>query len=302
MRRFLSSIMLFCLLCGGGLMLLGSKFGAERTIEAVTADGRRISVSLFDGKGFAVNWGSSQVQVEAPGVRVDIPTLPEVPEAPELPEGGVAGVVDLSGESISRLNVYAAMGEVTVQRGEGWSVSLDGIDSFYEANDGYLDVSAGMGNVVVTVPRDITLEYLSIESDTGSITLDGIQIASMELDQSFGDTVLKNCSWTYADIDNDCGSIMGTGLASAGLDASVDMGEVDLEGDFTGETDIEASMGSVKLTLSGKQSDYDIDLDADLGNITLNGRSCGKAVSQNGGPYELDVSCSLGGIEVRFNQ
>lgn len=297
MRRFLFSIMMFCLLCGGGLMILGSKFGAERTIEATTASGRKVYVSAFDGKGAFAIWGSG----------VEIPSPPEPPELPELPElpgpGGIGETnASLTGETITQLNVYAAAGEIKIQSGDGWAVSLDGGGNSYELYHGYLDVSADMGDVTVTVPRDVRLDWLSVDSDAGSITLDGIQTDSLELDQDFGETVLKNCIWDYASIDNDCGSINGTGLVSGGLEASADMGEVDLKGDFTGETDIEASMGSVKLTLDGRQSDYDIELEADLGVITLNGQNCGQTVSQSGGPHELDISCSLGGIEVRFSE
>lgn len=311
MRRGLTSLILFCLLCGGGLMLLGSKFGAERSIETTTADGKTMRVSLFDGDGVSVRFGSSWALVEAPGVRVELPTQPEMPEMPELPEipelpnipipGGSEKVnSDLSGETITQLNVYAAVGEVTIQCGDSWAVSLDGFDSSYDTHDECLNVYANMGDVVVAVPHGAVLEWLSVESDAGSITLDGIQMDALEINQSMGETVLKNCSWGYADIENDCGSVSGTKLSSEGLEVSADMGEVDLEGGFTGETGIESSMGSVTLTLSGKQADYDIELESDLGSVTMNGHSSGRRISQSGGPDSLEVSCNVGAIEVRF--
>lgn len=296
MKRLLTSVVLFCLLCGAGLMVVGSEFGAKRTIETTTPDGEMVCVSLFDKSGFRVMFGSNGTRVENPASLVP----PDAP-VPSMEYSGTGGLnADLSGETITHLNVYAAVGEVTIQCGDSWAVSLDGFDSSYDTHDECLNVYANMGDVVVAVPHGAVLEWLSVESDAGSITLDGIQTDSLEIIQSMGETVLKNCSWGYADIENDCGSVSGTKLSSKGLNVDADMGEVDLEGGFTGETDIESSMGSVTLTLSGKQADYDIELESDLGSVTMNGHSSGRRISQSGGPDSLEVSCNVGAIEVRF--
>lgn len=298
MRRFLTSLVLFCLLCGGGLMLLGSRFGAERTIEVTTDDGYNLEISLFDGSGFSLH-GVSVNGREFP----DVPEIPDIPTPPRPPAVESAASVngDLSGKSFAELTVYASVGEITIQSGADWSVSLDGLDSFYEAYDGCLEVNAGMGNAVVTVPQGTWLDYLSLEGSAGKITLDGIQTEYLDIDQSMGETVLRNCSWSSADIDSDCGSIKGTGLISECLDVSADMGEISLQGALTGETDVEANAGSVSLELTGRQDDYDIELESELGGVTLNGRSSGRAVSQSGGPHSLEVSCDVGSIEVRFD-
>lgn len=303
MRRFMTSLVLFCLLCGGGLMLLGSKFGAERSIETTTPDGGTMQVSLFDGNGVFVTFGTNgtnHMRVETSGAHVEIPDIPDVPDIPEIPGGPEAVNADLSGKVITQLNVYAALGEVTIQSGDSWAVSLNGADSSYEVSGEYLEVSANMGDVVVTVPRGTRLEYLSVDSEAGSVTLEDMETDFLELTQDLGETTLKNCSWSSADIDNGCGTIKGTGLTSEYLDVSADMGEVNLQGGFTGETDVEANAGSVSLKLSGSQADYDIELESNLGGVTLNGRGSGRTISQSGGPHSLDVSCDVGSIDVQF--
>ncbi len=294
MRRFLSGLALFCLLCGGGLMLVGNRGGAEHEIRMTTSDGTTLEVSLFGRGGTFLNWdGYGPAKMESP----------EAPEAPEPPEqtGEFAAerADSLEGETITALDLESSTGEITVQPGTEWKVELSAFGS-YELEGGTLYVSADTGSMTVTVPEGTALDQVRVNSELGSVTLEDIRTVELTIEQSCGETVLRRCTWTTAEIQNDAGSVNGTGLTSEGLRVAVSAGEVNLQGKLTGDTDIDNDLGSVILNLEDRKSTYGGQLETDLGQVTVGRRSSGKQLDLDGGPNWLDVYCDLGSIEVTF--
>lgn len=100
MRRFLMGLALFCLLCGGGLMLIGNRCGADHSIQMTTDDGRKVTVALFDLGVTGIDREPRETGRE----------LPDTPNAAPLPNG-------LERQTITELELYSYAGEVVVQRG-----------------------------------------------------------------------------------------------------------------------------------------------------------------------------------------
>ena len=127
MRRFLGGIALFCMVCGFGLLWVGGRNGAEREVTFPVGDGRTLEVRLFSPRGTGIGFGGGTVVGE---------------------EASSDGIMDSAGEDASvetvvdtsvsfdaeggwdSLDVYAALGTVTIQTGEAWAVELgDGLVS-----------------------------------------------------------------------------------------------------------------------------------------------------------------------------
>lgn len=299
MRRFLGGIALFCMVCGFGLLWVGGRNGAEREVTFPTGDGRTLEVRLFSPRGTGIGFGGGTVVGE---------------------EASSDGIMDSAGEDASvetvvdtsvsfdaeggwdSLDVYAALGTVTIQTGEAWAVELgDSPDGTWDGDGDTLTVDAGIGDVTITVPEDLELRELDLEADQGSVTLRGVKARDLIIRQGGGELSMEDCTWESADLSNDAGRVSGTGLTSGELTVTASLGEVDLAGQLRGKTEIEADMGSVTLRLTDSRERYSGTLEADLGMVEAGGWS-GRQVELTGGPDQLEVYCDLGGITVRFDQ
>ena len=208
----------------------------------------------------------------------------------------------MEGGGWDTLDVYAALGTVTIRTGEDWVVELgDNPGGTWDGDGDTLTVDAGIGDVTITVPEDLELKELDLEADQGSVTLRGLKVRDLTVQQGGGELKVEDCTWESADFSNDAGSITGTGLTSEELTVTASLGEVDLSGQLLGKTKIEADMGGVTLKLADGRESYSGTLEADLGMVEAEGWS-GRKVDLTGGPNQLDVYCDLGSITVRFDQ
>lgn len=284
MRRFLAGLSLFCLLCGGGLMLVGERNGGEREIRLTAADGTVYEASLFGTGGLSLDWYASD----------------RAGRTEEMESGAAELAEPLAERSVSGLELENAAGKITVQQGKDWGVELSG-DGSYETVDGVLTVRTDLGDMTVTVPENVSLDWVRVRSDLGDIALNGLRTGELIVEQSSGGITLTGCAWGTADIQCDLGSVTGKDLRSGGLYLVADSGEVRLRGSLRGETDIESDLGSVELELEAPEAAYSGRLEADLGQVTVEDRERGNLLMLGGGPDRLDVTCDLGGIDVTFS-
>jgi hypothetical protein len=85
---------------------------------------------------------------------------------------------------------------------------------------------------------------------------------------------------------------------------SVGMGSVRLTGDVTERLDGECSMGELKLTLAGTQTDFDYDLSCGMGELKVgddsyNGLAQEKQISNNASK-NMELECAMGSVVVEF--
>ena len=89
-------------------------------------------------------------------------------------------------------------------------------------------------------------------------------------------------------------------------EATVSMGNADLKGTFAGELEVECSMGNLKFTLEGAEQDYNYDLESGLGSVRIGDKRYNDLADDhkvnNGGSTMVDISCSMGSVEVDFTK
>lgn len=202
-------------------------------------------------------------------------------------------------DSFSGLSVDVDLGNVTVAAGDDYLVDINYWGNGYQvlwANDGntlqiwsesdgaVTEVNCG-SDITVYVPAGAELEYLSARLDLGSLTIAGLTM-------------------DYADLDLNLGEVIGDWLTVREyLNVDADLGSVTLYGDLAGSVEINAALGDVTLGLSRSAAHYCWDLSADLGSVTVDGqRSGGFSSSVTGGTGDaaLQVDADLGSITVDF--
>ena len=250
---------------------------------------------------------------------------------PPVDQGSQTGM-DL--EPFSKVDIDIDFGEIVILSGDAYGVSLDWSGNryrlTYEVEGDTLTVrstgGAGMNlagqtaSAYVYVPQDAALEEVDAHTSLGDIDFSGVTAQEVELSGdlgnisgyeftveelsvkcSLGDISLWEGSAGTAKLTNSMGDVDTGGFTTASsLTVEADLGSVDLQGDFQGETDVEASMGSVTLTLVQPESAYSYDLEADAGELRVNGEVLRRGAGESGGPNILSVETSMGDIDLWF--
>lgn len=88
------------------------------------------------------------------------------------------------------------------------------------------------------------------------------------------------------------------------LEVSCGVGECSIYADIEKKAEIEGGVGEVRLTLRGKETDFDYDLECGIGELILGGESFGGIGRSRKIDYDADkeikVECGVGQVEILF--
>ena len=196
-------------------------------------------------------------------------------------------------EQIRRIEMDLDIANVVVKStdDEKLTVSMeDGYKKYYEEvhkND-TLKITYDVGgktfkdgpDITIYVPSDWSLSDIVIDLDLGNVEIRELpqEIESVEIDVDMGNITVDNCVVSR----------------KAVLDA--DMGAVNFSGELEGNLTMEADMGSAKAEINGKESDYNIELNADMGEVIYDGHHHKEDM---GGKYETHHANAVGDIIMR---
>ena len=193
-------------------------------------------------------------------------------------------------------------------------------------------VETDMGDVDLS---DLEAGSVTVQGDMGDVTLDDVSASeSMTVTQSLGEVTLGNCQGGSLTLENDMGgtqvfqcrfesgNLQGS-YGSCDVDESsfdalavvTDMGDIHLtRSEAAGTAVCQAAQGSVFLerfaspditlisdmgevsgTIAGRQEEYQIAVDTDMGSSNL-------ADQMTGGPNTLEVTTNMGNIELTFEE
>lgn len=146
--------------------------------------------------------------------------------------------------------------------------------------------------VILPSSRGMKDYDMEINVDAGNVACSGIQMKNLNIDLDAGNAELDNCTVTgRADIDVDAGNV----------EINESMIEI-LKGDV--------DAGDFKCYFTDKPLEsYDMELDVDLGNITVNGSDKGGSYSQtatytegdSSSPRQINIEADLGNIDINVH-
>lgn len=106
------------------------------------------------------------------------------------------------------------------------------------------------------------------------------------------------------EIELGAGQITLDSVTANTLDAEVGMGSLEFSGDIGKKADVECAMGSIQLELAGEEKDFNYQLEAAAGEISIGDRSyggiAGKTNVDNNADKEIDIECAMGSIDISF--
>lgn len=147
--------------------------------------------------------------------------------------------------------------------------------------------------LIIWVPENLRDLDVHIDSDAGSVICSDISMKNLTADVDAGQLEIEGCT------------VMG----EASLD--VDAGSADIKNASIGFLRGDVDMGEINCRLiSGILAEYTMDLDVDLGNITINGENKGGSYKQTANPEHsgggqsprIQLEVDMGNIEIEVPQ
>lgn len=144
----------------------------------------------------------------------------------------------------------------------------------------------GRGKIYIYLPRERTLEEISLDVGAGSLMVEDLRADRFSLDVGAGDGTVED--FTAREADFDC----GTGTIAA-------------RGDASQKLDIDCGVGDIEYTAYGSEGDYDYNIDCGVGDVTVGERSysgLGRSNHVNNGTgREINIDCGVGSVCVFFD-
>ncbi len=143
--------------------------------------------------------------------------------------------------------------------------------------------------MIIWVPEGLKDLDVQIDSDAGSVICADIYMKNLTMDVDAGQLEVDSCTVT----------------GEASLD--VDAGSADINNTFIGVLKGDVDMGDINCRLtSGTLAGYTMDLDVDMGDITINGENKGGSYKQtatsdqsgSGQPQRIQLEVDMGNIEI----
>ncbi len=222
-----------------------------------------------------------------------------------------------------KIDLKIDAGDVSIVRGDTLSVQLLAekehdlrkiqVRESFKNKNWNLQISASRISVfggyfpwqaVVTVPDQLDVR---IQSDAGSVSVEDMQCGSLRIECSAGNVEIRSSEIADLQAELDAGSVEIIDTAIGKARFAVDAGSLRAENiHLNGDLNASVDLGEAILSIAGKEEDYSRDLEADLGQIVINGQSVGsedqyesRAKNPEG---KLSICASLGQIDLMFER
>ena len=182
---------------------------------------------------------------------------------------------------------------------EGGTMEIRGTSKVSSNSEGNLG-----GSICLYVPEGYYFENTSLDLGAGSLSVEELQTGALEANVGAGKMTFEKLEADQVELDCGAGQMTVEELSSRVAEVSVGMGSVRLNGDVTERLDGECSMGELKLTLAGTQTDFNYDLSCGMGELKVgddsyNGLAQEKQINNNAAK-NMELECAMGSVVVEF--
>ncbi len=179
-----------------------------------------------------------------------------------------------------------------------------------ELDFGSLDIK-GLSAKNITISMDsgrctlkgLKADDLNVVNNMGKTTVEGAVLKTFKVDADSGEINLSGVTADQGELIADMGRIDGKDMATNGLKVNSNSGEVVLNGKLFGLTDITSDMGSVTVNPGASKDQFNYELNADMGSVSVGGDNLSGNVAMNNASAKntLKVKTDMGSIKVNFD-
>lgn len=213
-------------------------------------------------------------------------------------------------ENVTQLKINISAAELEIISGDIFTVESNLKKLTVQENDGKLIISeksnffnASLNNAYLklTIPSDFVFSSASITTGAGKVSVDKLSSDNLILELGAGEVTVNNLiAQKNADINGGAGKVNINSGELNNLDLDIGVGQLNLIGKLTGDCEIDCGVGETNLTLTGNNSDYEINLDKGLGNATIDGVLFDRSSHYGSGQNSIDIDGGVGAVNIIF--
>ena len=217
-------------------------------------------------------------------------------------------------EAFDTLNVDLSAAELVIRTGDGYSIGYEGADVLqpeYSLKNNVLDIKSASTKIswktnwectlTITVPEGTNLTKSVIDIDAGNVECTGVSAEELEIDVDAGNVEMYDAVYKTADVDVDAGNVSFNNCEVSSITADSNMGNIELGHCAFDRLDAAADMGNVTIHSSRDLSGYSVEMDADFGNISINGQDLTGRYQVNGDKeHYIRIEVSMGNAELFY--
>lgn len=212
------------------------------------------------------------------------------------PSGNYDVTISLPQASLESVMAYSHLGSVEVSNLQVKNLSA----TASSGNIAVTDVSQSDSMKLSTSMGTVHLENcaggdLTLYNDMGNMAMEDCQFETGELVGSSGTIQMWDSTWETLTVENDLGDCLLENItANETVTCTTSMGNVELTKLSSPKIHLEADSGNVSGSILGKQEEYRISQETDMGDSNLK--------DQLNGIYTLEVATDMGNIHLEFTQ
>ena len=227
-------------------------------------------------------------------------------------------VKDVDLEAFSSLQIDSEIMDVEIKKGDSYKLhyecSKEKLIPTYAVENGKLTIkqknkkgltltfgSSGKCKMVLTVPEEKILSDIKIVSNTGDLIIADTVTEKSDIETDTGDVKVNNSNLGGLTLATDTGDVSFSGVTLGDVKLTTDTGDISMKDMTIAEGDIESDTGDIKIE-GIKIEAYNVSMDSDTGDITVNGSNQGNKYNANaseGDGLTMKISTDTGDITVK---
>lgn len=158
--------------------------------------------------------------------------------------------------------------------------------------------------VILYLPANARFEKVDANLGAGILEWDTLCATQTTLQVGAGRITVKQLQAEECQMKVGAGEIVTEQMNVANLEVKVGMGNAELAGSIRENVDADCSMGSIEMSLLGNQTDYNYDLQAAMGNVSIAGQEYSGLATEkymdNDADKDINVKCAMGNVDINF--
>ncbi len=202
----------------------------------------------------------------------------------------------VSPKNIQSLDIEADLGDIEIVKGDAFDVLMQGftadevhydnlehnvfkIETSYKGNLISVGSKNNHGKIKVTIPKDFK---------------------KVEVSAGLGNIIVSDLVLGEFDISVDVGNLEATNMDVASAEIDVNLGKAKYNGTIGQAIEVDCDLGQVELEIKGNKEEYALELETDLGSVTVDGQSHNQHESKGSTNKKIEASANLGEVKISF--
>lgn len=156
--------------------------------------------------------------------------------------------------------------------------------------------------ITITVPKGTAMDKVTINGGVGDVTISDFYVETLKIDGGVGKVVGVNLTGDDVRVDTGVGDIKLEDVTFNDCKFDNGVGNFEVSGTINGDIEVNGGVGNCDLSLNASRKDYNLDIDAGVGSIHINGEKCKELKENNKSKRKISVDGGVGNVDIVFTK